>query len=92
MDVLPKVLSPRLSRLYDACVSASEKYPHSSRLIRKEFSEHLYRFYKKPVLWSIGYAVNSCGGASLEKIKDYIKNQKSPLTSTVLSPYDQAPR
>ena len=25
--------------------------------------------------WSIGYAVNSCGGAPLEKVKDYIKNQ-----------------
>ena len=50
----------------------------SSRLIRKEFSEHLSRFYKKPVLWSIGYAVNSCGGATLDKIKDYIKNQNSP--------------
>lgn len=53
----------------------------SSRLIRKEFSEYLSRFYKKPVLWSIGYAVNSCGGASLEKIKDYIKNQNAPKSS-----------
>ncbi len=53
----------------------------SSRLIRKEFKEHLSRIYKKPVLWSIGYAVNSCGGASLEKVKDYIKNQDSPKTS-----------
>ncbi len=53
----------------------------SSRLIRKEFGEHLSCFYKKPVLWSIGYAVNSCGGASIDKIKDYIKNQNAPISS-----------
>lgn len=62
----------------------------SSRLIRKEFGDYLSKFYSKPVLWSIGYAINSCGhgcatcgrtvscprgGATLEKIKDYIHNQ-----------------
>ena len=51
----------------------------SSRLIRKEFSDYLSNFYSKPVLWSIGYAVNSCGGATLDKIKEYIKNQDSPV-------------
>lgn len=47
----------------------------SSRLIRKGFAEYLAKYYRKPVLWSIGYAVNSCGAAPLEKVKDYIKNQ-----------------
>ncbi|MEM7592381.1 MAG: transposase [Cyanobacteria bacterium P01_A01_bin.83] len=28
-----------------------------------------------PVFWSIGYAVNSYGGAPLEKVKEYIRNQ-----------------
>ncbi len=36
----------------------------SSRLIRKEFSQHVKQFYSKSVFWGIGYSVNSCGGAS----------------------------
>ncbi len=46
----------------------------SSRLIRKEFPEHLAQFYdQKPVFWKIGYMVSSCDGASLETIKQYIQ-------------------
>jgi putative transposase len=50
----------------------------SSRLIRKEFEEHVNRFYRKKVFWKIGYSVNSCGGASLDKIKEYVRGQKVP--------------
>jgi len=50
----------------------------SSRLIRKEFAEHVDSFYRKKVFWKIGYSVNSCGGASLEKIKQYVQGQKVP--------------
>ena len=51
----------------------------SSRLIRKEFSEHLSRIYwKKPVFWSRSYCVLSCGGAPLSIIKQYIEQQKAP--------------
>lgn len=67
LDVNPKVAP---------CKLINNLKTVSSRLIRKEFGEYLADYYKKPVLWSIGYAINSCGGASLEKIKDYIKNQK----------------
>jgi putative transposase len=50
----------------------------SSRLIRKEFAEHINRFYRKPVFWSSSYFVNSTGGVSLDVLKKYIKQQDSP--------------
>lgn len=53
----------------------------SSRLIRKEFSEHCASFYKKPVFWKIGYFVSSTGGASLETVKRYIQQQETPVAS-----------
>ncbi|MGF1479147.1 MAG: IS200/IS605 family transposase [Cyanophyceae cyanobacterium] len=68
LDVNPKVAPSKL---------VNNLKTVSSRLVRKEFSDYLSGFYRKPVLWSLGYAVNSCGGATLEKIKDYIKNQDS---------------
>ena len=48
----------------------------TSRLIRKEFSEYLSQYYWKPVLWSRAYCLVSCGGAPLDIIKEYVKNQK----------------
>ncbi|WP_412093248.1 IS200/IS605 family transposase [Crocosphaera watsonii] len=50
----------------------------SSRLLRKEFKIELSKFYYKPVLWSSSYCVISAGGAPLEVIKKYIRNQKTP--------------
>ena len=51
----------------------------TSRLIRKEFSEHLKSVYwKNPVFWSRTYCILSCGGAPLSVIKQYIEQQKSP--------------
>ncbi|BAZ68050.1 transposase IS200-family protein [Fischerella sp. NIES-4106] len=50
----------------------------SSRIIQKEFSEHLFTFYKKSVFWSSSYYVASTGGAPIEKIKQYIQSQESP--------------
>lgn len=47
----------------------------SSRLLRKECSDHLAKYYRKPVLWSPSYALITCGGAPLEIIKRYIENQ-----------------
>lgn len=54
----------------------------SSRLIRKEFSEHCAKFYSKPVFWKIGYFVSSTGGANLETIKRYIQQQDSEQCAT----------
>ncbi|MBD2505085.1 IS200/IS605 family transposase [Anabaena azotica] len=50
----------------------------SSRIIQKEFSEHLSTFYRKPVFWSSSYYVASTGGAPIEKIKQYIQSQEAP--------------
>ena len=50
----------------------------SSRMIRKEFAEHINKFYWKPVFWTGAYCVISAGGAPLEILKTYIQNQNEP--------------
>ena len=50
----------------------------TSRLIRKQFSEHLSRFYWKPVLWSRAYCLLTAGGAPIEVLREYIENQERP--------------
>jgi putative transposase len=51
----------------------------TSRLIRKEFAEHVTKFYgKKPVFWSRSYCIITCGGAPLSVLKQYIEQQKAP--------------
>ncbi|MBE9168192.1 IS200/IS605 family transposase [Pleurocapsales cyanobacterium LEGE 06147] len=47
----------------------------SSRMLRKEFPE--LTLHEKH-LWSPSYFAISCGGAPIEKIKEYIENQKKP--------------
>jgi putative transposase len=47
----------------------------SSRLIRKEYPEHVFHYLKKDAFWKIGYCVSSTGGASIDTIKKYIQNQ-----------------
>jgi putative transposase len=47
----------------------------SSRLIRKEFLEQLTLVYSKPVFWSGAYFVSTCGGVTIEQIKQYVENQ-----------------
>lgn len=50
----------------------------TSRMIRKEFSEHMKKFYWKPVLWTRAYCILTAGGAPLSIIKSYIENQETP--------------
>lgn len=50
----------------------------SSRLIRKEFSDYLYQFYKNPVFWTGSYFVASCGGVTIEQLKKYVEQQATP--------------
>ncbi len=50
----------------------------TSRLIRKEFSEHLKGYYWKPVLWTRAYCLISAGGAPLSVLAEYIQNQERP--------------
>jgi putative transposase len=50
----------------------------SSRIIRKEFKAHIEKFYWQPFFWSSSYYVASSGGAPIEKLKQYIKEQDAP--------------
>ena len=50
----------------------------SSRLIRKEFADHVAQFYYKPVFWTKAYFVASCGAVTLEQLKAYVPNQETP--------------
>jgi len=50
----------------------------TSRLLRKEFSEHLKNYYWKPVLWTRAYCLVSAGGAPLEILQQYIQQQRQP--------------
>jgi putative transposase len=47
----------------------------TSRRMRNEFVD-LRAAYKKPVLWSRAYFVGSCGGATLDVVKQYIQQQQ----------------
>jgi len=47
----------------------------SSRLIRKEFAEHIQKYYWKPIFWSRTYCLLTVGGAPLSVLKQYIENQ-----------------
>jgi len=49
----------------------------SSRMLKTKHRE-LASFYYQGTLWSPSYFAGSCGGASLDVIKTYIKNQKMP--------------
>ncbi|HGJ5857337.1 IS200/IS605 family transposase [Arsenophonus nasoniae] len=50
----------------------------TSRLLRKEYAEHINRFYWKPVLWTRAYCLITAGGAPLEVLKSYIEKQERP--------------
>ncbi len=50
----------------------------SSRLIRKEFGEYLSRIYKNPVFGTGSYFVASCGGVTVEQLKQYVEQQNTP--------------
>lgn len=54
----------------------------TSRLVRKKFSEYLSKFYWKPYFWSRSYLILSSGGASIEIIRQYIKNQRGNAAIT----------
>ena len=46
----------------------------SSRFLRKEFPE-LEKYFWKGGLWSPSYFIGSCGGATLDIVKEYIEKQ-----------------
>jgi len=48
----------------------------SSRLLRRDFPEIQEKLWQN-ALWSPSYFAASCGGAPLERIRQYIENQRS---------------
>lgn len=50
----------------------------TSRRLRKEYEEHVSKYYWKPYFWSDSYLILSTGGAPLEVIKKYIEAQDKP--------------
>ena len=50
----------------------------TSRLMRKEFAQHLAEFYWQPVLWTRAYCLPTTGGATIDTIRQYIKKQERP--------------
>ena len=50
----------------------------SSRLIRRDYPDHVAKFYWKPVFWTSAYCVITAGGAPLDVLKTYIQNQNEP--------------
>jgi len=53
----------------------------SSYFLRKEYWNHIKDKLWGKHLWSPSYCAVSCGGAPLEVIKKYIKNQQKPTDS-----------
>jgi len=47
----------------------------SARRARNRFSEHMVRFYSKPLFWHRAYFVGSVGGATLETVRAYVDAQ-----------------
>ncbi|WP_296206149.1 IS200/IS605 family transposase [Psychrobacter sp. UBA3962] len=50
----------------------------TSRLMRKEFAEHLAEFYSERVLWTRAYCLLTTGGATIDTIRQYIEKQERP--------------
>lgn len=51
----------------------------SSRYLRKEYQEHLSKYFWKPYFWSKSYGVKSISrGVDLTKIIEYVRNQEKP--------------
>ncbi|WP_269461234.1 transposase [Moritella yayanosii] len=50
----------------------------SSYMIRREYWEHVKNMLWGNHFWSPSYCVVSCGGASLDIVKQYIANQNTP--------------
>ena len=52
----------------------------SSYMLRREYWDRIKTMLWGNHFWSPSYCIVSCGGASLEVVKQYIENQKTPPT------------
>ncbi len=50
----------------------------SSKAMWKSFEPILSKVYFKKVFWTASYFIASCGGVTIEKLKEYVQNQDSP--------------
>jgi len=57
----------------------------SSRMIRKEFPVQVNKYYWQPYFWSESYFVATCGGVTVERLRQYVQSQDSPSQSNTLS-------
>ncbi|MFW6358622.1 MAG: IS200/IS605 family transposase [Chroococcales cyanobacterium] len=53
----------------------------SSKVMWREFQGHTSAFYSKKVFWTGSYFVASCGGVTIETLKQYVQNQTVPDSS-----------
>jgi REP element-mobilizing transposase RayT len=44
----------------------------------KKFELTLSKIYYKKVFWTASYFIASCGGVTIEKLKQYVQSQDSP--------------
>ena len=50
----------------------------STRLLLKEFSEHLNHYYgRQPVFWNASYFIASCGSVTVEQLRKYVEFQQA---------------
>jgi putative transposase len=50
----------------------------SSKAMWKKFELTLSKIYYKKVFWTASYFIASCGGVTIEKLKQYVQSQDSP--------------
>lgn len=50
----------------------------SSRYLKKEFRDRFEKYYGKDALWSGSYYISSCGGVTVEVLKNYVQKQNRP--------------
>jgi putative transposase len=65
----------------------------SSIYIRKEFPNQVKRFYRdKPIFWHSAYFIATCGGVTVEELKQYVQQQDSPSDAEVFVRDSSRPR
>ena len=50
----------------------------ASKAMWKKFEPQLSQVYYKKVFWTASYFIASCGGVSVDTLKEYVQNQDSP--------------
>ena len=51
----------------------------ASKTMWRKFETKLLNIYHKKVFWTSSYFIASCGGVTVDTLKQYVQNQDSPL-------------